>query len=131
YYGQSADIAGPVAPMNGFKEGKYFFDITTTYSDYLLSIPKAKIVMGIPTYGWEWAVDNGSVIKSSTYPADNPNSYAAVISYARAREDSDLKPSQCSWDLISEETWCWFTDKKTGVDHQLWIADNRMIQTRF
>jgi len=131
YYGQSSDIAGPVAPMNGFKEGNYFFDVATTYSDYLQNIPKDRLIMGVPTYGWEWAVANGSTIKSSTYPADSPDSYAAVISYARGREDSDLKPNQCQWDPISEETWCWFTDKTTGIDHQVWIADNKMIQTRF
>lgn len=131
YYGQSSDIAGPVAPMYGFKEGKYFFDVTTTYDDYLQYIPRSKLVMGIPTYGWEWAVANGSTIKSSTYPADSPDSYAAVISYARGREDTDLKPSQCQWDTISQETWCWFTDKQTGIDHQVWLADNKMIQNRF
>jgi spore germination protein len=131
YYGQNADIAGPVAPMNGFKKGTYFFDITTTYADYLKYIPKNKLVMGVPTYGWEWAVVNGKIMNSTTYSASNPNSYAAVISYARAREDSDLKTNQCHWDSISEETWCWFTDKKTGLDHQVWIADNRMLQTRF
>ncbi len=131
YYGQSSDIAGPVAPMNGFKDNTYFFDVTTTYFDYLKYIPKSKLVMGVPTYGWEWAVTNGSVKNSRTYASTSPNSYAAVISYARAREDTDLKPAQCNWDTISEETWCWFTDKQTGIDHQVWIADNRMLQSRF
>jgi spore germination protein len=131
YYGQASDIAGPVAPMNGFKEGTYFFDVTTTYADYLKYIPKNKLVLGVPTYGWEWAVLNGKAIKSPTLAADNPNSYAAVISYARAREDNDLKPSQCQWDTLAKETWCWFTDKKSGIDHQVWLADNRMLQTRF
>lgn len=130
YYGQNADIAGPIAPMNGFNEGKYFFDVTTTYVDYLKYIPKKQLIMGIPTYGWEWAVVDGKTIKSKTLPADNPNNYAAVISYARAREDSDLKQNQCFWDTVAEETWCWFADKQSGVDHQAWIADNRMIQTR-
>lgn len=131
YYGQTSTIAGPVAPMDGFKQGEYFFDVATTYADYLHSIPKNKLVMGVPTYGWEWAVANGSTPKSATYPTDSPNNYAAVISYARAREDTDLNPKQCQWDALSEETWCWFTDKQTGIDHQVWIADNRMIQTRF
>jgi len=80
YYGQTSDIAGPVAPMNGFTQGKYFFDVTTTYSDYLKVIPKDKLVMGVPTYGWEWAVVDGKTMKSKTYPTDSPNSYAAVIS---------------------------------------------------
>ncbi len=131
YYGQSADIAGPVAPMNGFKQGAYFFDVITTYADYLKYLPKNKLVMGIPTYGWEWAVVNGKIKTSTTFSAASPNSYSAVISYARAREDTDLKPSQCHWDTLSQESWCWFADKQSGVDHQAWIADNRMIQTRF
>lgn len=131
YYGQTAAIAGPVAPMYGFKQGTYFFDVSTTYSDYEKFLPKNKIIMGIPTYGWEWAVENGPTMNSETFPSDSPSSYAAVISYARAREDSDLKPNQCEWDKISEETWCWFTDKQTGIDHQVWIVDNRMLQIRF
>lgn len=131
YYGQSSDIAGPVAPMNGFKQGKYFFDVTTTYADYEKYIPKNKLIMGVPYYGWEWAVVDGKTQNSKTLAASDPNSYAAVISYARAQSDTDIKPNQCSWDVVSEETWCWFTDKKTGIDHQLWIIDNRMIQTRF
>jgi spore germination protein YaaH len=131
FYGENSDIAGPVAPMNGFKNGMYFFDVTTSYSDYEKYIPKNKLIMGVPYYGWEWAVADGKTKNSKTLPSNDPNSYAAVISYARARSDPDLLPNQCSWDIVSEETWCWFTDKKTGVDHQLWIADNRMIQTRF
>lgn len=131
YYGQNSEIAGPVAPMNGFKQGKYFFDVTTTYADFEKYIPKNKLIMGVPYYGWEWAVEDGKMIKSRTFPTDNPNAYAAVISYARAREDTDLKQNQCQWDIVSEETWCWFTDQKTDIDHQLWIVDNQMIQTRF
>ncbi|HVA96053.1 MAG TPA: glycosyl hydrolase family 18 protein [Candidatus Acidoferrales bacterium] len=131
YYGESSDIAGPIAPMNGFKQGKYFFDVTTTYADYEKVIPKNKLIMGVPYYGWEWAVVAGKTINSQTFPASDPDSYAAVISYARARSDSDLTPKQCQWDAVAEESWCWFTDKTTKTDHQAWIADNRMIQTRF
>ncbi|HWY79832.1 MAG TPA: glycosyl hydrolase family 18 protein [Candidatus Sulfotelmatobacter sp.] len=131
YYGQNSDIAGPVAPMNGFKQKKYFFDIVTTYEDYKKYIPKNKLMMGIPTYGWEWAVVDGKTITSKTFPAINPNSYAVVISYARARENSALKPNQCHWDTVSEETWCWFRDKQSSIDHQTWIIDNRSLQTRF
>jgi len=130
YYGQNSSVAGPVAPLNGFKEGKYFFDVATTYKDFLTYIPKTKLLMGIPFYGWEWTVENGTIINSSTFPSDSPDSYAAIISYARSREDSDLKPNQCQWEKYAEETWCWFTDKQSGIDHQAWIVDNRMIQAR-
>lgn len=131
YYGQNSEIAGPDAPMNGFKQGKYFFDVTTTYTDFLKYIPKDKILMGIPYYGWEWAVENGPTINSETFPTDSSNGYAAVMSYARFRQDTDINQNQCQWDTLSEETWCWFTDKTTGIDHQVWPMDNRAIQVRF
>lgn len=131
YYGQTAQIAGPVAPMNGFKQGVYFFDVATTYADFEKVLPENKIVMGIPTYGWEWAVQSGPTKNSTTYPPDSSSSYAAVISYARARNDSDLLSHQCQWDTLSQETWCWFTDKQTGTDHQVWLVDNTMLTLRF
>jgi spore germination protein len=131
YYGISSDIAGPIAPMKGFKENKYFFDVTTTYEDYLKQIPKNKIVMGVPYYGWDWAVKDGATITSRTFPSDNPNNYAAVLSYARMREDKDLNRKQCQWDDFAEENWCWYTDQKTGIDHQVWFEDAKSLGVKY
>lgn len=130
YYAQNSSVAGPAAPMNGFTQGKYYFDVATTYDYFLKYLPKNKLLMGIPYYGWEWTVAKGSTIDSTTLSSDT-SSYAAIISYARYREDTDIKQNQCQWDNASEETWCWFTDKTTGIDHQVWPMDNRAIQTRF
>lgn len=129
YYGQAADIAGPIAPMRGFKDNKYFFDVETTYEDYRKYIPAEKIVMGIPYYGWDRAVENGKIINSPTFPSDHADNYAAVISYARGRETTDFKKTDCKWDEVAQETWCWY--KKDAVDHQVWLADNKSIQIRF
>lgn len=131
YYGANADIAGPVAPMKGFKDGTYFFDVETTYEDYLKVLPKEKIVMGVPYYGWERAVEDGQTINSLTYPSDHEKNYSAVISYARAKDSKDLKKNQCKWDEVAQETWCWFKNKDTGMDHQIWLADNKSIEIRY
>lgn len=131
YYGQSADISAPVAPMKGFKEEKYFFDVETTYEDYLKYIPKNKILMGVPYYGWDRAVEHGKTKNSLTFPGDNANNYAASVSYSYARNNKDYKNAPCQWDNLAQETWCWYTDKKTGVDHQVWLADNKSIEARF
>ncbi len=129
YYGIGSDIAGPVSPMQGYKDKKYFFDVETTYADYRKYIPAEKIVMGVPYYGWDRAVENGKEIKSLTFPTDDEKNYAAVISYARARETKDFKKTDCKWDSVAQETWCWYT--KDGIDHQVWLADNKSIQIRF
>jgi len=130
YYSSTSDIAGPVAPMGGFKEQKYFFDIKTTYEDYLKFVPKEKLVMGVPYYGYDWAVENGQKIQSKTLPISDPNNYAAVISYARAKENKDLKQNQCQWDDFAKEKWCWYKDEK-NIEHQVWIEDNKSIEEKF
>ena len=131
YHGASSDIAGPGSPMKGFKDNKYFFDIETTYKDYLKFIPKEKILMGVPHYGWDWAVTDGKKINSTTLPQSDENSYAAVMSYARMKEDANLKPNQCKWDDYALSTWCWYKDTKTGIDHQVWLEDERSIGIKY
>lgn len=131
YYGAGSDIAGPTAPMKGFKENKYFFDVTTTYKDYLRYIPKNKINMGVPYYGWDWAVQDGKKIQSKTFPDSDPQNYSAVISYARAREDKNLVPQNCQWDDYALQPWCWYTDTKTAIDHQVWFENNKSLTIKF
>ena len=130
FYGSYPEIAGPIAPLTGFKENKFFFDTTTMYEDLEKYIPKEKLIMGVPHYGWDWAVTDGKQIQSATLPRSDPNSYAVAISYATARESKDFKKSQCQFDDYAKEPWCWYTDKK-GIDHQVWFEDNKSIGIKY
>ena len=127
YAGQANEIADATAPMTGFKENKFFFDVTTTYEDFLKVIPKDKILMGVPYYGWDWAVQSGSRIQSKVLTGDN--SYAAVVSYARAKEMKELKKSQCEFDEIALQPWCWYTKDQT--DHQVWFENDKSIGIKY
>lgn len=130
YYNASSDVAGPNAPMKGFSSHRFVFDVTTAYHDYLQVIPRTKIVMGIPYSGWDWAVRKGTVLLSHTLPANNPNSYAAILSYGRMRGFGALKPRQCQWDQDAEEPHCEYVDSK-GVQHQVWFENNRSIAVKY
>ncbi len=131
YYQPSSDTAGPGSPISGFANNRFFFDITTTYNDYSKIIPPDKIIMGVPYYGWDWPVVDGSTPLSQVLPQNDSNGYAAVISYGRMRSDKDLKPSQCFWDEDAQQPWCWYTDPSTQIDHQTWFEDNRSISAKF
>lgn len=85
YYSTSSDLSGPVAPMGGFKEGKYFFDVITTYEDYLKVVPKEKLIMGVPYYGWDFPVEDGTTPLSKVLDLGDENGYPEVISYGRAK----------------------------------------------
>ncbi len=126
YYNASSDVAGPDAPMMGFASHRFFFDVTTAYRDFLTAIPANKMVMGIPYSGWDWAVRKGTALLRPTLPANNSNSYAAILSYGRMREFGSLKPSRCQWDRFADETVCRYVDNN-GVHHQVWVENNRSI----
>ncbi len=131
YYGASSDIAGPGAPMGGYKEGKYFFDVSTTYSDYLTIISKEKIIMGVGYYAWDYPVEDGSLPMSKVLPGSNENGYPSVMTYGRMRTVAEINPKNCTWDDLAQENWCLYQDALTGKTHQVWIEDNKSIGTKF
>ena len=102
-----------------------------TWEDYAKVLPKEKLLMGVPYYGWERAVEDGKTHLSNTLPEDDPDNYSSVISYGRAREDKEINKKQCKWDEYAQETWCWYKEKESGADYQVWLSDNRSVQTRY
>lgn len=131
FNGGSSPTAGPIAPMTGFKENKFYFDVETMYEDLEKYIPKEKIVMGVPHYGWDWAVISGETIQSSTLLQDNPDNYSAVMSYARAKEFKHFKKTQCKFDDYAKEPWCWYIDPKTKIEHQVWFENEKSIGIKY
>jgi spore germination protein YaaH len=130
YYNSSTDVAGPDAPMRGFASHRFAFDVTTAYHDYLRSLPRSKLVMGIPYSGWDWAVRKGTALLSRTLPANNPNSYAAILSYGRMRSFGALQTARCRWDAAAEETVCRYVDSQ-GVHHEAWFENDRSIGVKY
>jgi len=131
YYGANSEVAGPVAPMQGFKQKKFLLDVSTTVVDYKKLLPKNKLLLGIPYYGWDWPVEKGATFMSPTLDQTDANGYSAVISYGRMRTDRDLVSSQCFFDDLAQAPWCWYTDRDTKKDHQVWFENDRSIQKKF
>jgi spore germination protein YaaH len=131
YYTPGSDIAGPVAPLHGFAEKQYFFDVVTSYQDYTKYISPSKLIMGVPYYGYDWPVENGAKKQSVVLPQNDTNGYAAAMSYGRMRADTDIKTNQCTWDDMAQEMWCYYVDPKTNVDHQVWIGDARSMNAKY
>jgi len=131
YYSSSSDIAGPVAPMGGFEEGKYFYDISSSYKDYQKYIPAGKIIMGVAYYGWDWPVENASEKLSKTLAQNDKNGYAAVMSYSRMKQNQNLKQTDCHFDELAQETWCGYVDPESKVPHQVWFEDEKSLGVKY
>jgi spore germination protein YaaH len=117
--------------MGGYAEEIYYFDVSTTYSDYVKVVPKEKIIMGIPYYAWDYPVEVGEEPMSAVLPQNDENGYTAVMSYGRMRSDADINEKNCKWDDLAMENWCFYQDKITGKFHQIWLEDNKSIGIKF
>ncbi|MFI5267710.1 MAG: glycosyl hydrolase family 18 protein [Chloroflexota bacterium] len=125
YYASTSDVAGPVAPMSGFADHQYFFDVDTTYADYIKAVPKDKLVMGVPYYGYDWPV------KDASKPLAPTTGEADILSFSRMKTDTDLKPQDCHWDIVAQETWCSYTDSKTNTQREAWFEDQRSVSAKY
>ena len=136
YYSGSSEVAGPVAPIFGYianpsaTQKSYFFDVNTTYNDYLKVVPKEKLIMGVPYYGWDYPVEDNTTILSKVLPQNDQNGYPEVISYGRARTNTNLKAENCQWDDTAKATWCAYTDSNK-IQREVWLEDNRSIEIKF
>ena len=136
YYSSSSDLAGPVAPMFGYiaspsaQQKSYFFDVNTTYEDFLKVVPKEKLIMGVPYYGWDYPVEDNTTPLAKVLPQNDQNGYPEVISYGRARTNTDLKTENCQWDDIAKATWCAYTNSE-NIQREVWLEDNKSIGIKF
>lgn len=51
----------PTAPLYGHKEGKYWYDISTAVDDFLKVMPKEKLILGLPWYGYDYPVSEPAI----------------------------------------------------------------------
>ena len=136
YYSGSSDLAGPVAPIFGYiaspsaDQTSYFFDVNTTYNDYLKVVPKEKLIMGVPYYGWDYPVEDNTTPLSKVLPQNDQNGYSEVISYGRARTNTDLKAENCQWNDTAKATRCTYTDSNK-IQREVWLEDNKSIEIKF
>lgn len=126
FYYPGSGVAGPVAPLYGYNEGKgpFWYDVSTAVSDFLSVAPANKVILGIPYYGW-------------TYPAYEPAPKSAKVAGTRAfaTPQEKLLTSKLlmttpvgGWDSQAQMSWRGFWDK--GRWHVLYLEDERSLSAK-
>lgn len=132
FYASYSDTTGPIAPISGYAQKKYIFDIETTYQDFVKYINVNKLVLGIPFYGYDWPVEKADEFMSKTLEQNDQNGYVEVLSYSRMRKDPKFNvPDHCKWDLLAQAPWCWYIDEKTNTARQAWFENTKSIESKF
>lgn len=87
--------------------------------DYAVSvIPREKIFMGIPTYGYNWPL-----------PYQRGVSRAESLSNAQALELARRYGAEIQYDEVAQSPFFVYTDE-SGVAHEVWFEDARSIAAK-
>ena len=87
---------------------------------YAISVvPKEKIMMGMPLYGYDW-----------TLPYVPGGKFAKSISPQRALELALRYRVNIEYDKVSQAPWFRYTDEQ-GAQHEVWFEDARSMQAKF
>ncbi len=115
YYWSGSDYAGPVAPLTGTN-----FNVTRTIDWYISQgIPPAKIIMGVPYYGYDWPVESNAK-QTKTTGTGTPKIYSI------AKQDASLFGRK--WDDIFMNPWYQY---KTMSWQQCWYDDSVSLRVKY
>lgn len=111
-------VAGPVAPVNG--AGKiYEYDVTTAIKRALEVLPPEKLILGIPTYGYEWetlsATPGSAVIPGTGVTASTRRVITSVL--------KDCEKCITGVDKESQQPYVIFPDPDNDYYHQIYYED--------
>lgn len=109
----SSVIAMPTAPLYGYKEGQYWYDVSSAVHDFLNQIPAEKLILGVPYYSYNYTIvspDKIAKTKSSYWG----NSHYIQI-YAESKKNitsnSELRAFTTGWDDLGQVRWYEYIDE--------------------
>ncbi len=124
FHYQGSSITGPVAPLSGAGTNLEF-DTTVALQSALNAVPRDKIILGIPLYGYEWETlaptSDSATMPGSGLPASN------------SRVEDLLKNcATCSaqFDQQAQEGFVSYKDADTGTYHQIYYPNEQSTQAK-
>ena len=97
FHRRGSPQAGPVAPLFGGKD-KWDTDIHQHLREFLRYVPKDKLLLGIPFYGYGWQTDSRSQ-QANSYPESGfTATYSSVQELLQNKEKYQV---QTGWDNIA------------------------------
>lgn len=133
-----AQVAMPTAPLYGYKEGKYWYDVSTAVEDFLKVMPAEKLVLGVPYYGYNYAVTTPGE-KALTIRNRYTRSFAQTYtSTVRDIDPSDETTYMSGFDEVGRVGWkaykegknYWrmvYTEDVTSLNEKYQFAKNKSL----
>lgn len=136
-----SDVVIPTAPLNGHKEGKYWYDISTAVDDFLAVMPSEKLILGLPWYGYNYPVLKPEVKAARDYGYYSyywwrgyryrqyvGREEASAQTYAIA---IDSNPTEMEgWDEFGKVGWKAYKDA-SGLWRMIFLDDAKSLEIKY
>lgn len=124
FHYQGSSVTGAVSPLNGAGITAEY-DVETSIQQALRILPKEKIIMGVPLYGYEWETlsdtPRASVIPGTGITASNKRVEELLDSCATC---------SARFDDESKEAYVIYHDPATNTYHQIFYTDKRAMEEK-
>lgn len=130
-----SDYAEPTAPLYGYKQGKYSYDVSTAVKDFLRLMPADKLILGVPYYGYSY-VTYAAAPGSETRPdwCGCGTSTAQTYDFALANDSlqaDGVDGYKSGWDPIGEVGWKAYHDAYNDTWRVIYLEDTRSLGLKY
>lgn len=128
----SSDIAMPTAPLGGYKEGKYWYDISTAVEDFLAVMPADKLILGTPWYGLNFEVYEPG-FKAETVSWYYWGKQGKLETYENTQKHSAANTTEIKtgWDDVSKVGWIAYYNNSTETWRMVYMDDTRSLGAKY
>jgi spore germination protein YaaH len=126
-----SDTAMPTDPLYGYKQGKYWYDVSTAVEDFLKIMPAKKLILGVPYYGYNYPVYSPQV-NATTLPywSASPLTQTYEIAENSVTEASNTKVIS-GWDDVGKVSYKAYYDSYNGTWRMIFLDDSRSLAYKY
>ncbi len=121
FHRPGSDWAGAVAPIRSGPGERSVLEVLE--SAWKLGIPKEKLIVALPLYGYEWKT------YGEEYGAAVERGWSAMASYNRMKEFVEEEEVEPGWDSLSMSPWLVYKDE--GVTKQIYYENLQSLSVKY
>jgi spore germination protein YaaH len=128
----ASDSAMPTAPLYGYKDGTYWYDVSTAVDDFLTQMPANKLILGVPWYAYNYAV-NSPGVKAATLPSYSWRGKPFTQTYGLTASQITQASNdyQSGWDNEGQVGWKAYYVPSTGTWRMVFIDDVKSLSLKY
>lgn len=130
YAVSGSDNAMPTSPLYGYKDGTYWYDVSTAVNDFLKVMPADKLILGLPWYGYNYPVYQPQV-KATTLPYWNGQAQTYSIAKKINANSDGVTSYETGWDNEGKVGYKAYYDQNDGTWRMIFLDDQKSLSIKY